>query len=104
MSKDDEFIPRGRFKGKRVTFASTSRVEDFTEIANDFMEKIFEFLPGDFLITDESDLLDFTDMASSDTSEMWKRIKEVYGVESADVGSGRLIDIFVAIFQRGNVQ
>lgn len=74
-------MARGRFKGKKVTFASTARVEEFAVLASEFMDEIFELLPREYAISDESDLLDFTDMGSSDTSELWKRINEVYGIE-----------------------
>ena len=68
------------------------------------MKQVFDLEPGGYLITDESDLLDFTDMASSDASEIWKRITEIYGVTLADVPCGRFVDIFAAITLRRNVQ
>ena len=104
MSKDGKVITRGRFKGKKITFASTERIEDFTRLADDFMEQVFEIESGEYLITDESDVLDFTEMGSSDTSEIWKRIEGIYGVALADVGSGRLVDIFTEIARRRNLQ
>lgn len=61
---------------------------------------VFDLEPGEYLITDESDVRDFTEMGSSDTSEIWKRIDEVYGIVSADVRSGRLVDIFMEVAQR----
>ena len=104
MSNDDKRISRGRFKGKRITFASTARIEGFTVLANEFMGEIFELLPGEYLISDESDLRDFTEMGSSDTSEVWKRIQAFYGVEALDVGSGLLVEIFAEIMRRRNIQ
>lgn len=104
MSKDDKVITRGRFKGKKITFASTERIEEFAKLVDDFMEQVFDFEPGEYLITDESDLLDFTEMGSSDTSEIWKRIEEIYGVALADVGSARLVNIFTEITRRRNLQ
>lgn len=50
MPNDDKRISRGRFKGKRITFASTARIEDFTVLTNEFMEEIFELLPGEYLM------------------------------------------------------
>ena len=104
MSKDDKVITRGRFKGKKITFASTERIEEFAQLANDFMEQVFDLEPGEYLITDESDLLDFTEMGSSDTSEIWKHINDIYGVALSDVGSGRLVNIFAEITRHRNVQ
>ncbi len=104
MSKDDKRITRGRFAGKKITFASTERIEEFRQLASDFMGQVFDFLPGEYLISDESDLLDFTEMGASDTSEIWIRITEVYGVSLADVESERLVNIFTEITRRKNVQ
>lgn len=104
MSNDDGVISRGRFKGKKITFASTERIEEFAQIASGFMEEIFELLPGDYIISDESDVSDFTGMESSDTSEIWKRISEVYGIEQSDVGSGRFVYIFAETARRRNIQ
>jgi len=104
MSKDDKRITRGGFAGKSITFTSTERIEDFGQLASDFMGQVFDFLSGEYLISDESDLLDFTDMGSSDTSEIWKRITEVYGVSLVDVESERLVNIFTEITRHRNLQ
>jgi hypothetical protein len=104
LSKDDKVITRGRFKGRKITFASTEQIEEFARLAGDFMGQVFDFEPGEYLISDESDVLDFTEMGSSDTSEIWRRITEIYGVSLADVGSGRLVSIFTEIARRRNMQ
>ena len=104
MTNDDKRISRGRFKGKRITIASTARIEDFTVLANEFMEEIFELLPGEYLISDESELRDFTEMGSSDTADVWRQIKAIYGVEALDVGSGVLVNIFTEIVRQRNLQ
>ena len=104
MSNGDGVVSRGRFKGKKITFASTARVEEFVQIASEFMGEIFDLVPGEYAISDESDIRDFTGMGSSDTSDIWTRIKEVYGVDNSDVTSGRLVDIFVEIARRRNPQ
>jgi hypothetical protein len=104
MSSGDGVVSRGRFKGKKITFASTARVEEFAQIANEFMAEIFDLLPGEYAISDESDVRDFSEMGSSDTSEIWTRIKEAYGVRNSDVTSGRLVDIFVEIARRRKPQ
>jgi len=104
MNDDDSVISRGRFKGKKVTYASTDRIEELRQIADEFMEEIFELLPGEYLISDESDIRDFTEFGSSDTSEIWKRIIDVYGIEQSDAGSGRFVNIFAEIARRRNIQ
>ena len=45
---------RGGFKGKKVTYASADRVEEYRRVAEDFMMEVFDLLPGDYLITDET--------------------------------------------------
>ena len=97
-------IKRGAFKGKKVTYASTDRVEEFRKLAGDFMMDVFDFLPGDYLITDESSLRDFTEFGTSDTSPLWRRITEIYGIRKADVPSERLVDIFTEIGARRSTQ
>ena len=93
---------RGTFKGK-VTCASTDRVQEYRRVADDFMMEVFDFLPGDYLITDESRLRDFTDFASSGTLSIWCRITEIYKVSRADVSSERLADIFSEIEKRKSI-
>jgi len=104
MNNDDRFVSKGRFKGKRIEFASTGRIDEFAHIANEFMDKIFQLGPGDYLISDESDIRDFAEFGSSDTSQIWDRIRDAYGIEQPDVRSGRLVDIFAEISLRRNVQ
>ena len=103
MRKDDKPITRARLKAKKITCASTERIEDFAQLSNEFMEQVFDLEPGEYLISDESDLRDFTDFGSSDTAEIWKRITGAYGVTLADAGSERFVNIFAAITQRRNV-
>jgi hypothetical protein len=92
------------FEGKKITYASTERIEEFAQLSREFMEQVFDMEAGDYLISDESDLLDFTDIGSSDTSEIWKRITKIYSVSPDDVASERLVEIFAAITQRKNLQ
>ncbi|HKB83084.1 MAG TPA: hypothetical protein VKD04_07750 [Burkholderiales bacterium] len=95
---------RGPLKGKTISYASSERMEDFRRIADDFMLEIFDFLPGDYLITDESSLGDFTELGSSETSPIWSRIDKLYAIGPADVPSERLVDIFAEIKARRNQQ
>jgi len=80
------------------------QVESFGALVNDFMSSIFEPEPGEHMITDESDLLDFTPLDSSDTTEIWARIRGLYGIARSDVSSERLIAILAAIQQRRHLR
>jgi hypothetical protein len=91
-------------KDKKIEFASTDRIEQFRRIADDFMLEIFDFVPGEYLITDESGLRDFTEFGSSDTAPIWSRITKVYAIERTDVPSERLVDLFAQIEARRNLQ
>ena len=91
-------------KDKKIEFASSNRIEEFRHVADDFMLEIFDFVPGEYLITDESSLRDFTEVGSSDTAPVWSRITKVYEIERADVPSERLVDLFAEIEARRHLQ
>lgn len=95
---------RGTPAGKKVTIAETDQIDAHREIATQFMFAIFELDPGDYLITDESDILDFTSADDMDTTEIWRRIETTYNLNQTDVGSGRLVRIFDAIAVRRSTQ
>ena len=97
-------IKRGRYRGKKITFASSSRVDVLREVADEFMFEVFEFSAGEYLITDESSFTDFTEMGSADVSPIWQRIEDHYGIRANDVSSDRLVDIFSEICGRRNLQ
>jgi len=91
-------------KDKKIEFASSDRIEQFRRIADDFMLEIFDFVPGEYLITDESSLHDFTEFGASDTAPIWSRITKVYAIERTDVPSERLVDLFAQIEARRHLQ
>jgi hypothetical protein len=97
-------IRRGPIKGESITYAATDRVEDYRQLATDFMAEVFDLLPADYLITDESTLRDFTEFGSSDTLPIWSRITEIYMINKSDAQSEKLVDIFAAIDRRHHVQ
>jgi len=99
----NKFKP-GAFKDKIITYASTDLLEGFRHIADDFMFHVFDYLPGEYLITDESTLLDFTDFGSSETAPLWSCIRELYAIGRDDVPSEKLVDIFAEIQVRRSVQ
>ncbi len=74
------------------------------QVANEFMREILDLEPGSYVISDESNLRDFTDFGASDTLPLWKRIKRSYAIDKAEVGSERLADIFLAIERRQHFQ
>lgn len=104
MSKDRKFTRRGPFEGKKIRFASTEQIEALAQLTDEFMANIFDLEPGEYLITDESDLLDFADIGFADTSKIWSSIMEHYRIDRSDVGSERFVKIFSEIARRRKLQ
>ena len=104
MSKRYKLIPAGAFKGKKITIADTHRVEAHREIANEFMTNLFELLPGEYAISDESDLGDFVSFNQDRVDQLWRRIEARYRLSASDVGTERLVDIFDAITRSQHLQ
>jgi hypothetical protein len=89
---------------KKFVLSPTDLIEAFQEIADRFMLEIFELEPGEYIITDESDIRDFTSFGTSDTDPIWRQVGDAYGLSRDDVGSERLVKIFQAIAERRRVQ
>jgi len=97
-------LPPDTLEGKTVTMADTDVVDTYPQIAAEFMSPIFELDPGDYLITDEADILGFTPFDEADTTELWARIESTYGITQSDVGSSLFIRIFEEIAKRRRMQ
>lgn len=97
MSENDKIIASGPFKGRKIEFAPTTGTDLFSEIAKDFMNQIFDFEPGEYLITDESSLFDFTGLDEMELPEIYKKIEEIYDLDVSDISSGSLLKIFMRI-------
>jgi len=93
-------LRRGVLVGKKITFAATDEVNSSGDLVAEFMLSIFELGPGDYAVSDESDILDFMPIDERATDDVWHRIMQRYGVTLADVGSGRLVDILGKIAAR----
>jgi hypothetical protein len=95
--KDARAIGRGRFRGKKFEMVSTSGVALVRDVAERFMLDIFEMEPGDYLISDESSLVDFLGDGEAEIDAIHRRIREIYGVDVSNISGGNLLDIFVRI-------
>ena len=100
MDEDDKIIPSGPFKGKKIEFAPTTGIDMFLAIAEDFMRRIFDFEPGEYLITDESSLFDFTGLDEMEITDIHKKILAVYDLDVSEIQSGNLLEIFMRIHRR----
>ena len=97
MKEEDRLITSGPFKGKKIRFAPTSGVDMFVEISEEFMRKIFDFESGEYLITDESSLYDFTGPDEVELTDIHKKIRDVYDLDVSDIESWNLLEIFMRI-------
>jgi len=94
MKKDSRIISRGPLKGRRIEFAPTTGVNKLLEISEDFMTKIFGLEPGEYLISDESSLYDFTGFDEMELPDIQKKIQEMYNIDVSDIKSRNLLEIF----------
>ena len=61
------------------------------------MNKIFGLEPGEYLISDESSLYDFTGLDEMGFPNIHKKIQEIYNVAVLDINSRNLLEIFKRI-------
>ncbi|MBI4263105.1 MAG: hypothetical protein HY657_01910 [Acidobacteria bacterium] len=99
MNDDSRVLRKGPFKG-RVEFASTVGIESFQEIAEDVMLNIFGSEPWDYLITDLSSLHDFAGVDDMAPRDMLAKIRDVYGLDVADLASANLLEIFRRLYEQ----
>jgi len=81
---------------RKPEFASDIRIRKYTDLQADFAWRILD-IKG-WIVSDESSLWDFT---SEDTLESYyARIREIYGIEVADIEGALLWKIFRRIAER----
>jgi len=100
MNDYSHIISSGPFKGKKIELAPTTGVDMFLKISDEFMYKIFDFAPGEYLISDESSLYDFTGLDEWDLTTIQKKIQDVYDLDIADIKSRNLLEIFKRIHNK----
>ena len=93
-------LRKGPFKGKRVEFASTTGIQKFDNVAEDFMRNIFGFEAGEYLITDQSSLHDFVGVDDMECADILARVRDVYRLDVADLPSGNLLKILTRLDER----
>ncbi|HKZ41674.1 MAG TPA: hypothetical protein VJ044_11965 [Candidatus Hodarchaeales archaeon] len=97
MKNNSRIIPSGPFKGKKIEFAPTTGIDKVRAISEDFMNKIFGLEPGEYLISDESGLHDFTGLDEMELPDIHKKIQEMYNIDVSDIKSRNLLEIFKRI-------
>lgn len=99
MKKDDKVIQRP-LRGKRIEFAPTTGIDMFPEVVADFMRQIFDFEPGDYLISDEASLFDFTGVDEMELRDIPQKIRAVYDLDVSEIEASNLLEVFVRIHSR----
>lgn len=97
MNGDDKIIPSGRFKGRKIVFASTDVLDLFPTLAEEFMEAIFQMEPGTYLISDESCLRDFEGVDDMDLRAIEATIRATFGIDVNNVESVKIVDVLSQI-------
>ena len=83
-------------------YAPTDGIEKYRAIADDFMRQIFEYEPENYMITDESMLLDFRDFGEDRAMPQARaKIQKIYG-DVVEKDTDYLIEIFRRIAERNN--
>jgi hypothetical protein len=97
MKNNSRIISSGPFKGKKIEFAPTTGIDKFRAISEDFMNRVFGLEPGEYLISDESSLYDFTGLDEMELPDIHKKIQEMYNINVSDIKSRNLLEIFKRI-------
>ena len=100
MKDDSRIVSSGPFEGKKIEFAPTTGVDMFLKISDEFMKKIFDLAPGEYLISDESNLHDFIGVNEWDLTDILKKIRDVYDLDISEIESGNLLKIFKRIHKK----
>jgi len=61
------------------------------------MKKVLGLEPGEYLISDESSLYDFTDPNEKELPDIHNKIQEMYNIDISDIKSRNLLEIFKRI-------
>jgi hypothetical protein len=80
-----------------LEFAATVKIDQYRDIARDFLDRIFHLNYDECFISDESSLGDFH---AGDSDELHRKIAIIYGVDVSDVERGLLVGIFERIAER----
>ena len=87
-------------EAKKIEFAPTTGIDAFRAVADDFMRKIFEFEPGDYLITDESMLRDFAGCNDLEFPDIQAKVRRIYAAVM-EKNNDFLVNIFRRIADSG---
>ncbi len=79
----------------RLEFAPSDVIAQYETIARDFLSRIFNLDYEKCLISDQSSLWDF--YASESDEPLFQKIRNVYGIDVADIKDGNLVKVFARL-------
>src|SRR5688572_40942 len=89
---------------KKFTLASQDRLARVEDLAPRFFREVLDLDYGECLITDESDLFDFTDVTGNHEAEvaaMLDKLETHYLVDGHAANSTRVVDLLEFLQSRG---
>ena len=66
------------------------------------MNKVFGLEPGEYLISDESNLYDFSGLDEMQLPDIHKKIQEMFNIDVSEIKSRNLLEIFRRITENKN--
>jgi hypothetical protein len=81
--------------GLPIEFASTANIDNYEEVAAQFLRQILSMDYKNCWISDESSLWDFHGEETND--HLHRKIYEIYGINVSDIDDGKLVKIFERI-------
>ena len=84
----------------KIEMAEQDGVDFFHDIAIKFMSDVLDLDEGDYLISDESDLHDFTTGDAKYLSSVLNTIHELYGLDLTKSNDLYLVNIFRSIYHK----
>jgi hypothetical protein len=91
-------------EGKHIEFAPQDRLSAVEELASRFFREVLEYEYEECLVSDESDLYDFTDAFGDRMAEvqvMLDRLEGHYLIDDRGAGSTRIVDLLEFLRDRG---
>lgn len=89
----------------RIVLASQARLEAVEHLATRFFREVVGYDYAECLITDESDLLDFTgasgEKSKAELEEMSDRLEAHYLIDGRELGSTRIVALLEFLQSRG---
>ena len=86
------------FPLRTVLIAPSTQLDLYSDVAKDFVERIFEVPYESVFMTDRSELWDFWPLLDVDRKDskryLLQKIERIYGIDVSDIKDGNMVKIF----------